>query len=138
MPSFRAQNQQQAPNSANISHMTRREIRTFIRIRDPSLKVSLLYKALQFTSVTRYCTSDSLVIVHSFIHSDHFYSASSSPLLLKGAPDTARIPVLCWSFTPKRHRQLRVKGLLKVPTWRLERESNPRIPLFAGSVSVRF
>jgi len=25
--------------------------------------------------------------IHSFIHSGHFYSASSSPLLLRGAPD---------------------------------------------------
>src|SRR6218665_2607119 len=42
--------------------------------------------------------------VHSFIHSlGYFYSASSSPLLLRGAPDTARI--LCLSFTPKHHRQ---------------------------------
>src|SRR6218665_1270195 len=47
----------------------------------------------------------------SFIHSGYFYSASSSPLPLRGAPDTARI--LCRSFTPK------------VPTWRLERDSNP-------------
>jgi len=45
----------------------------------------------------------------TFIHSGYFYSASSSPLLLRGAPDTARI--LCRSFTPKRHRQLRVKDL---------------------------
>jgi len=44
---------------------------------------------------------------HSFIHSDHFYSASSSPLPLRGAPDTARI--LCWNFTPKRHRPLWVR-----------------------------
>ena len=60
----------------------------------------------------------------SFIHSDHFYSASSSTLQLRNAPDTAQI--LCRSFTPKRHRQLWVKDLPKVPTWRLERESNPR------------
>ena len=59
----------------------------------------------------------------SFIHSDHFNSASSSPLLLRGALDAARI--LCRSFTPKRHRQLWVKNLPKVPVWRLERESNP-------------
>src|SRR6218665_3693162 len=59
-----------------------------------------------------------------FIHSDHFYSASSSPLLLRSAPDTAQI--LCQSFTPKRYRQLRVEDLPKVPTWRLERDSNPR------------
>ena len=62
--------------------------------------------------------------IHSFIHSDHFYSASSSSLLFRGAPDTARI--LCRSFTPKRHRQLVVKDLPKVPTWRLERDPNPR------------
>src|SRR6218665_3800040 len=44
-----------------------------------------------------------------FIHSDHFYSASSSPLLPRGAPDTARI--LCREFVPKRHRQFLVKDL---------------------------
>src|SRR6218665_1751254 len=59
-----------------------------------------------------------------FIRLGHFYSASSSPLLLRGAPGTARI--LCRSFTPKRHRQLQVKDLPKVPTWRLEQYSNPR------------
>ena len=32
----------------------------------------------------------------SFIHSGYFYSASSTPLLLRGAPKTARI--LCRSF----------------------------------------
>ena len=61
---------------------------------------------------------------HLFIRSGYFYSAPSSPLLLRDAPDTARI--LCRSFTPKRHRQLRVKDLPKVFTWRLERDSNPR------------
>src|SRR6218665_2241380 len=60
----------------------------------------------------------------SFIHSGYFYSTSSSPLLNRGAPDTARI--LCESFTPKRHRQLRVKNLPKVSTWQLERDSNPQ------------
>ena len=59
----------------------------------------------------------------SFIHSDHFYSASSSPLLLRGAPGIAQI--LCRSFTPKCHMQLQVKNLPKVNTWRLEQESNP-------------
>jgi len=60
-----------------------------------------------------------------FIHLCYFYdSASSSPLLLRGAPNTARI--LCRSFTPKRQRQLRVKDLPKVPTWQLDRESNLR------------
>src|SRR6218665_2953182 len=37
---------------------------------------------------------------------------------------TARI--LCRSFTPKRHMQLRMKDLPKVPTWRPERDSNQR------------
>ena|SRR6218665_1053596 len=46
----------------------------------------------------------------AFIHSGYFYSATSSPLLLHC---TARI--LCWSFMLKRHRQLRVKDLPKVP-----------------------
>src|SRR6218665_3985889 len=50
--------------------------------------------------------------IHSFIYSGYFYSTSSSPLLLIGAPDTARI--LSRSCTPKRHRQLRVKDLSKV------------------------
>src|SRR6218665_862751 len=59
-----------------------------------------------------------------FIHSFYFYSTSSSPQLLRGAPDRARI--LCQSFTPKRHRQLLAKDLLKVPTWRLEQELNPQ------------
>src|SRR6218665_822603 len=54
------------------------------------------------------------LFIHSFIHSDHFYSASLGPLLLRSAPDTARI--LCRIFTPKRHRQLRVNDLPKVPT----------------------
>jgi len=53
-------------------------------------------------------------------HSFNFYSASSSPLLLRGTPDTARI--LCRSFTPKLHRELRVKGLPKFRTLRLERD----------------
>ena len=29
----------------------------------------------------------SALLIHSFIHPGHFYSASSSPLLLRGAPD---------------------------------------------------
>jgi len=45
-----------------------------------------------------------------FIHSGYFYSASSSPLLLRRAPDTARI--------------LWVNDLPMVPTWWQERESN--------------
>src|SRR6218665_888414 len=62
-----------------------------------------------------------------FIHSRYFYSASLSPLLLGGAPDTARI--LCRSFMPKHHRQLRVKDLPKVPMWRPESGIRTHIPL---------
>src|SRR6218665_3162795 len=54
------------------------------------------------------------VCSYSFIRSGYFYSVSSSPLvLLRGAPDTERI--LCLSFMPKRHRQLQVKNVPKVP-----------------------
>ena len=67
-------------------------------------------------------------IMDSFIHS-FILTISIAPLQVlyySGAlPTTARI--LYWSFTPKRTcRQLQVKDLPKVPTWRLERESNPR------------
>src|SRR6218665_224537 len=61
--------------------------------------------------------------VCAFIHSGHCYIESLRPLLIKSAPDTARI--LCRSYTPKRHRRLRVKDLPKAPTWRLERDSSP-------------
>src|SRR6218665_937233 len=56
---------------------------------------------------------------YSYYYSGYLYSASSSQLLLRGALDTARTCTLCRSFMPKRHRQLRVKDLLKFPTWRL-------------------
>ena len=51
--------------------------------------------------------------VYSFIHSVHFYSASSSPLLLRGAPDYSTDTVS--EFHAEAHRQL-VKDLPKVPT----------------------
>ena len=74
---------------------------------------------------TKYCFFIYMLDIFSFIHSfNHFYSASSSPLLLRGAPDTALM--LCRNFIPKHHRQLWVKDLPKVPTWWLEQESNPR------------
>jgi len=69
------------------------------------------------------CFSSRTIRGEQFIHSDHFYSTSSSPLLLRGAPDTAWI--LCQNFTPKCHRQLWVKDLPKVPMWRLDWELNP-------------
>src|SRR6218665_2362287 len=73
-----------------------------------------------------YITGSTYVIIHSFIHSGYFNSTSSSylGLLLRVAPDTARI--LWRSLMSKRQRQLRVKDLPKVPTWRIERDSNPR------------
>src|SRR6218665_2698737 len=61
------------------------------------------------------CHTTHVFSYHSFIYSDHFYSASSSPLLLRSGPDTTRI--LGRSLTPKRHRQLRVKDLLKIPVY---------------------
>src|SRR6218665_1834995 len=69
-----------------------------------------------------------LAFIRSFIHSFRLllWRIFKSTILLRGAPDTARIGLLCPSFTPKRHRQLRVKDLTKVLTWRLERDSNPR------------
>src|SRR6218665_3579496 len=42
-----------------------------------------------------------LIANHSFIHSGYFYSTSSSPLLFRGAPDTARIQ--CQSFMSEFH-----------------------------------
>jgi len=61
---------------------------------------------------------------YSFIHSGHFYSAPSSPLLLRSAIDHSTDTVS--EFHAEAHRQLQVKDLPKVSTWRLERESNPR------------
>ena len=58
-----------------------------------------------------------LSVIHSFIHSGHFYSAPSSPLLLRGAPDYSTDTVS--EFHAGAHRQLQVKDLPKVPTWRL-------------------
>src|SRR6218665_3644972 len=67
----------------------------------------------------------SSIFIHLFIHSGYLSSSSSSPLLLRGAPDTAQ--KLCRSFRPKRHRHLRVKDLPKVPIGQLHRYSNPRL-----------
>jgi len=58
---------------------------------------------------------------HSF-HSGNFYSAPSSPLLLRGAPDHSTDTVS--EFHAEAHRQLQVKDLPKVPTWQLELESH--------------
>ena len=50
--------------------------------------------------------------INSFKHSGYLYCAFSSPLLLRGAPYTARI--LCRNFTLKRHRKLS-EGLAQGP-----------------------
>ena len=49
---------------------------------------------------------------NSFIHSGHFYSAPSSPLLLRGAPDYSTDTAS--EFHAEAHRQLQVKDLPKV------------------------
>src|SRR6218665_1543042 len=46
------------------------------------------------------------VIIHSFIHSGHFYSAPSSPLPFRGAPDYSTDTVS--EFHAEAHRQLQV------------------------------
>ena len=81
-------------------------------------------QALLTSKSRRHSLTDSCCRFQLFIYSGYFYSASSSPLLFRGAPNSARI--LYRSFTPKRHRQLWVKDLYKVSTWRLKRDSNPR------------
>ena len=70
-----------------------------------------------------------------FIHSSHFYSAPSSPLLLRGAPDYSTDTVS--EFHVDAHRQQQVKDLPKVPTWRIERESNLRPPGWKSSSQPR-
>src|SRR6218665_1779034 len=76
-------------------------------------------------------------LTQSFIHSGHYYSASSSLLLAysEGLPTqhgycagVSRCHT-CFNLDDlnlKRHRQLRVKDLPKVHTWRLEQDSNPQ------------
>ena len=59
---------------------------------------------------------------HSFIHSWYFYSAFSSTLLLRGAPDYGIHSVS--ELTRQSTTALPVKDLPKVPTWQLEWDSN--------------
>src|SRR6218665_1394752 len=47
--------------------------------------------------------------IHSFFHSGHFYSAPSSPLLLRGAPDYSTDTLS--EFHAEAHRQLQVKDM---------------------------
>jgi len=76
------------------------------------------------TSTPMQLIPKTLNLPHSFIHSGHFYINPSSPLLLRGAPDYSMDTVS--EFHAEAHRQLQVKDFPRVPTWRLERESNPR------------
>src|SRR6218665_1322598 len=52
--------------------------------------------------------------IHSFIHSGHFYSAPSSPLPFRGAPDYSTDTVS--EFHSGAHRRLQVKDWPKAPT----------------------
>src|SRR6218665_1259340 len=89
-------------------------------------KLSVMPNSLSCLKANRFLkeTHEHYFFILSFIQAMAFYSASSRPLLPRGAPDTARI--VCRNFAPKRHRQLRVKDLPKVVMWRLERDSTPR------------
>src|SRR6218665_2033151 len=69
--------------------------------------------------------------IHSFIHSGHFYSAPSSPLLLRGAPDYSTNTVS--EFHAEAHRQLQVKDLPKVPTWRIVEPTTLRLRVIAST-----
>src|SRR6218665_632483 len=65
------------------------------------------------TSVFSWTSALTWLNIHSFIHSGHFYNATSSPLLLRGAPDYSKDTVS--EFHAEAHRQLQVKDLPKVP-----------------------
>ena len=85
--------------------------------------------------ISKTCETITSIINDSFIHSGHFYSAPSSPLLLGGTPDYTTDTVS--EFHAETHRQLQVKDLPKVPTWQLERESNPRPSRWKSSSQPR-
>src|SRR5688572_29821812 len=61
--------------------------------------------------------------IHSFIHFRYLYSAPSR-FLLRGAPDYSADTES--EFHAEAHEQLRVKDLPRVPTRRLEVDSNPQ------------
>src|SRR6218665_215500 len=64
------------------------------------------------------------ISIHSFIPAISIAPLQVYHLLLRGAPDYSRDTLS--EFHAEAHRQLQVKDLPKVPTRRLERESNPR------------
>src|SRR6218665_1216185 len=59
--------------------------------------------SIQFESRLKHVIGGPLVL-HSFIHSGHFYSSPSSPLLLRGAPDYSTDTVS--EFHAGAHRQM--------------------------------
>ena len=76
-----------------------------------------------------WCLSVCANYVNSFdcIAFIHFYSASHSMSLSVALPTTAIDTVSEFiRRRVQRYKQLQVKDLPKVPTWRLERDSNPR------------
>ena len=73
---------------------------------------NLAYVSVSLSRLAAY--SKDISFIHSFIHSGHFYSAPSSPLPLRGAPDYSTDTVS--EFHDEAHRQLQVKDLPKVPT----------------------
>src|SRR5688572_2245967 len=68
-------------------------------------------------------TSSSSSFIHSFIHFRYLYSAPSR-FLLRGAPDYSADTES--EFHAEAHEQLRAKDLPRVPTRRLEVDSNPQ------------
>jgi len=53
--------------------------------------LEMTHWARKTSSVHQKWPEGQLLNTHSFIHSGYFYSASSSALLLRGAPDTAQV-----------------------------------------------
>src|SRR6218665_950949 len=79
---------------------------------------SIQYDAAAFDTIQCSCIRCNAYAFNTFIHSGHFYSAPLNPLLLIGDPDYSTDTVS--EFHAEAHRQLQVKDLPKVLTWRLE------------------
>ena len=76
--------------------------------------------------------------INSFMHSSYLYSASSSPLLLRDAPDTARI--LYQNFTPKRSYVPAKAGVEPTTLWTkgLDSTNAPHTPQILCLLSTCF